>query len=87
MNNNLTIKKQSNLNDLVKLVGKFVNELNGEIYDIGREEDDYTPYCSGKYNGENVVFTLENDDELQMSTDLGIDDTYNLYKKLMRGEE
>jgi hypothetical protein len=79
MLNKLTIRKQSDLNDLINIVHKFI-KIGGVI-----ESASYvSAECmfDGMYKGERVIFETYNTDEILMSTDLDITETFKLYELL-----
>ena len=82
MLNKLTIRKQSNLNDFVKVIYKFT-EIGGEIREMGCDNyDDYPPCATGDYDDIDIKFVMY-EDEIEMHSDLDIDKTYELYKLIM----
>lgn len=79
MLNKLTIRKQSNLNDFVKILYKFT-DVGGEITEMGYDNyDDYPPSATGNYDDIDIKFVIY-EDEIEMYSDLDIDKTYELYK-------
>lgn len=83
MLNKLTIRKQSNYNNLIEILHSF-SEVGGEIDNITCDEfDDGNPVFVGSYNNTEIKFLLENDDEIVMHSDLTIDETYQLYRQIM----
>ena len=66
MLNKLTIRKQSNYNDLISTTYKFI-DIGGIITTIKCDDfDNYNPVIIGNYNNTDVRFILENDDEIVM---------------------
>lgn len=76
MLNKLTIRKQSDLNDLIKIVYNFI-KLGGNIQGMSYISAEYV--FDGIYKDERVIFETMNTDEIIMSTDLVIDEAYKLY--------
>ena len=58
MLNKLTIRKQSDLNNLIKVVSHFIDE-GGEIASIGYDKYKNEPRIEGRLNNEFVQFRLE----------------------------
>ena len=83
MLNKLTIRKQSNWENLIEILYKF-SEVGGEIDNITCDEfDDGNPVFSCSYNDAEIKFMLENDDEVVMHSDLDVAKTYELYNLIM----
>ena len=82
MLNKITIRKQSNLNDFVKILYKFT-EVGGEITEMGCDNyNEYPPSADGNYDDINVKFVIY-EDEIELHSDLDIDKTYELYKLII----
>lgn len=86
MLNKLTIRKQSNLNNLIKIANKFI-ENEGDITYFnykeapcrGEDHSNSSYFMKGNYKEIQVVFYIENDDEIIMETDLDVETAYQLY--------
>jgi hypothetical protein len=79
MLNKLTIRKQSVLNDLINIVHNFIS-IGGVIENVSYISAEYM--FDGVYKGERIVFNTYNTDEIIMSTDLDIEETFKLYELL-----
>jgi hypothetical protein len=80
MLNKLTIRKQSDYNDLIIITNKFI-DIGGLITNIKCDDfDNYNPVIICDYKDSEIRFILENDDEIVMYSDLDIKETYELYQ-------
>lgn len=79
MLNKLTIRKQSDLNDLMNIVHNFIS-IGEVIENVSYISAEYM--FDGMYKGERVIFETYNTDEIIMSTDLDIEETFKLYELL-----
>jgi hypothetical protein len=79
MLNKLTIRKQSDLSDLINIVHNFIS-IGGVIESVSYISAEYM--FDGMYKGERVIFETYNTDEIIMSTDLDIAETFKLYELL-----
>ena len=79
MLNKLTIRKQSGLNDLINIVHNFIS-ISGVVESVSYISAEYM--FDGMYKGERVIFETYNTDEIIMSTDLDITETFKLYELL-----
>lgn len=79
MLNKLTIRKQSDLNDLINIVHNFIS-IGGTIESVSYVSAEYM--FDGMYKDQRIIFETYNTDEIIMSTDLDIEETFKLYELL-----
>ena len=79
MLNKLTIRKQSGLNDLINIVHNFIS-IGGVIESVSYLSAEYM--FDGMYKGERIIFETYNTDEIIISTDLDVTETFKLYELL-----
>lgn len=90
MSNKFVIKEDSTIKDLIKIGHDFIN-IGGILEGLCRDNvnpdnynNTYDFQLYGKYKEHTVSFILNYcSDNIEMTTDLNIEEIYELYKKLI----